>query len=102
MGRADDQWSGESQETWVAAANEVVLPNSPTYPQSPSNHCPVPLPTWHSPWTLLGERAVGGRPGELWAGSAGPGPGPGGGPLYVSMANLCRNASSLRRLANQL
>lgn len=58
----------------------------------------IPLTTQHSPWTLLGERAGGGNPGELWAGSAGPGPGP----LYVSMASLCRKASSLRRLANQL
>lgn len=63
---------------------------------------PTTAAAQHSPWTLLGDRADGGRPGELWAGSPGPGPGPGGGPLYVSMASLCRKASSLRRLANQL
>lgn len=83
---------------WSWSHNEVLS----GLPHIPFAHCPVPLPTWHSPWTLLGERAGGGRPGELWAGSTGLGPGPGGGPLYVSMASLCRKASSLRRLANQL
>lgn len=53
------------------------------------------------PWTLLGERADGGwREDELWGVRGGAGVGCG--PLKVSMASLCRKASSFLRLANQL
>lgn len=53
------------------------------------------------PWTLLGESAGGGcREAEL-CGVRGGAEG-GCGPLNVSMASLCRKASSFLRLANQL
>lgn len=53
------------------------------------------------PWTLLGERADGGwREDELWGVRGGAEVGCG--PLKVSMASLCRKASSFLRLANQL